>query len=99
MQRLRLLFMLTLVLASSIGADARADRGGFGARRGPWVVYRYPIFREGNRPPESRRHSQESYWPSNVNERYPKFYGGFHSRYFDEIGRPSGDIGLRGYAW
>lgn len=28
--------------------------------------------------------------------RYPKFYGGFHSRELQNIGVPSGDIGLRG---
>ncbi len=27
---------------------------------------------------------------------YPKYYGGFHARYFDTLGIPSGDIGLRG---
>lgn len=28
--------------------------------------------------------------------RYPKFYGGFHSRELQNIGVPSGDVGLRG---
>ena len=27
---------------------------------------------------------------------YPKYYGGFHARYFENIGVPPGDIGLRG---
>ena len=27
---------------------------------------------------------------------YSKYYGGFHSRYFQDIGIPSGDIGTRG---
>ena len=27
---------------------------------------------------------------------YPKYYGGFHYRYFQETGFPPGDIGLRG---
>ena len=26
----------------------------------------------------------------------PKYYGGFHSRYFDTLGVPPGDVGLRG---
>ncbi len=31
-----------------------------------------------------------------LNERYPKFRGGFHSNYLDNIGFPHGDIGIRG---
>lgn len=27
---------------------------------------------------------------------YPKYQGGFHSRYFDHYGFPAGDIGIRG---
>ncbi len=30
---------------------------------------------------------------------YPQYYGGFHARYFQDIGVPSGDRGLRGNAW
>jgi len=29
-------------------------------------------------------------------EVYPKYYGGFHSRHFNNIGIPPGDVGLRG---
>lgn len=95
------LFVTGVLLWTVVSSTFGAERGRLfaGARQGPWIVYRYPLFREGNRPPEARRYSQDYYWPANANERYPKFYGGFHSRYFDEIGRPSGDIGLRGYAW
>ena len=31
-----------------------------------------------------------------LNRRYPKYYGGFHARYFQDLGMPPGDIGLRG---
>ena len=31
-----------------------------------------------------------------MNSHYPKYYGGFHARYFQDMGIPSGDIGLRG---
>lgn len=98
---MRLLWCLLAILACSLTdvRPAAGDGGVLAARRGPWVVYRYPLFGESNRPPEARRHSQESYWPSDANEAYPKFYGGFHSRYFDRIGVPAGDVGLRGYAW
>ena len=30
------------------------------------------------------------------NMRYPKYYGGFHARYFQDIGVPPGDVGFRG---
>ena len=100
MRPLLLLAVLTCGVVFFGAREALAERGGlFAARRGPWIVYRYPLLREGNRPPEARRHSQPYYWPYDAYETYPKFYGGFHSRYFDEIGRPSGDIGLRGYPW
>ncbi len=31
-----------------------------------------------------------------MNSHYPKYYYGFHERYFQDMGIPSGDIGLRG---
>ena len=39
-----------------------------------------------------------SYWETYqyMNSRYPKYYGGFHASYFDNMGIPPGDIGLRG---
>ena len=30
---------------------------------------------------------------------YSKYYYGFHSRYFQEIGRPGGERSMRGEAW
>ena len=100
MWRMLILTTLTWVMVLSGSRDARGERGRLlAAQRGPWIVYRYPLFREGNRPAAARGHSQEYYWPSDANELYPKFYGGFSARYFEEIGRPSGDLGLRGSAW
>lgn len=29
-------------------------------------------------------------------QRFPKFYGGFHSSHFSNLGVPSGDLGFRG---
>ena len=37
-----------------------------------------------------------SYKYSYYNKYYPKYIGGFNASYFDSIGVPSGDIGLRG---
>ena len=99
--RLNRMFWAALVVISLLLCCKAQAQGGrlFNAPGQGWVNYYYPLFREGNRPPAARRYSQEYYWPSDVAERYPKFYGGFHSRYFDSIGRPSGDLGFRGYAW
>ncbi|MDP7017245.1 MAG: hypothetical protein QGG36_15680 [Pirellulaceae bacterium] len=77
----------------------QADGGWRAARRGPWIVYRYPLFREGNRPREVRGRSQEYFWPLNANEQYPRYYGGIHARELQDAGTPPGDRGFRGYAW
>lgn len=39
-----------------------------------------------------------SYWETYhyMNSHYPKYYGGFHASYFQNMGIPPGDIGLRG---
>lgn len=34
-----------------------------------------------------------------ANAMYPKFNGGFHSRFYTEFGWPSGTYGLRGLPW
>jgi hypothetical protein len=34
--------------------------------------------------------------PSDARELYPKYIGGFHARALQNIGVPSGDIGIRG---
>ena len=31
-----------------------------------------------------------------LNRRHPRYYGGFHARYFQDLGMSPGDIGLRG---
>jgi hypothetical protein len=30
---------------------------------------------------------------------YGQYWGGFHARYYQSLGMPSGDIGLRGTPW
>ncbi len=100
MRRILILSTLTLAFAVSVSRDARAERNRrVGIQKGPWIVYRYPLFGQSNRPPEARNHSQNYYWPSDANEMYPKFYGGFSARYFEETGWPGNDIGIRGTAW
>ena len=80
-------------------AECRAQRPLLGARQGPWIRYRYPLFREGNRPEHVRREAGDHYRRPYPYQPYRKYYGGFHSREFYHIGTPPGDIGFRGYAW
>lgn len=46
-------------------------------------------------------YGRESYYPPAEPNRayYPKYYYGFNARYFETMGVPTGDIGLRGTAW
>jgi len=100
MRRILILTILTCVTAILMPPACVAQGGCHSSSRGgPWINYSYPLFRSGNRPPEARNYSQDYFWPYDVYETYPKYYGGFHARYFDEIGYPSGDRGLRGTAW
>jgi len=48
-------------------------------------------------PAPYRYHSPTGYYSyQRAAELYPKYYGGFHARHFDNIGIPPGDVGLRG---
>lgn len=80
---LRKMTFLAVVLAISFMAtgDCQAKHGLFG-RRYPVKRQNFPVY--------------GSYPYSHYNYRYPKYIGGFNARYFDSIGVPSGDIGLRG---
>lgn len=59
----------------------------------------------GRRGHRNRRHFRHPYainsfygFPSGFYRGYDysKYYGGFHARYFQDIGIPPGDIGIRG---
>ena len=48
--------------------------------------------------PTYRRHN--SYDPRDGYQgMYPQYYGGFHARYLQNYGYPTGDLGFRGMAW
>ncbi|MDX1947882.1 MAG: hypothetical protein SFU86_20960 [Pirellulaceae bacterium] len=48
---------------------------------------------QGHVQPQSyNRYQQQMYWRS----WYPKYQAGFHSRHLDNIGVPSGDVGMHG---
>lgn len=87
------MFMLTPMVA-------KAERGPlFGARQGPWIRYRYPLFGPSNRPPQVRNEAGRYYRFESTSQLYPKYIGGFHAREWRDIGRPTGDRGFRGTAW
>jgi hypothetical protein len=82
---MRPILLLTLIvalvaLAGTSQAEGRRMRGA-GGQPGHVQPHGYPD-----------RYSQEMYWRS----WYPKYQAGFHSRHLQNIGIPSGDIGIRG---
>ena len=52
------------------------------------------FFRAAPLPPRPQVTYVEQY--HRLNQEYPKYRDGFHSRYYQNIGVPSGDVGLRG---
>ncbi len=95
-----ILTLAVVFLAVSLVQPCQAERGPlFGARRGPWIAYRYPLFRDGNRPQHVRDNAGDYYRVNDGRQWYPKYYGGFHARDFNAIGTPPGDRGFRGSAW
>ena len=93
--------VMTFAALLTFAAPAQAQRPWFGAgaREGEWIRYRYPLFREGNRPEHVRREAGDHYRRPYPYQPYRKYYGGFHSREFYHIGTPPGDIGFRGTPW
>ena len=75
-------FLIVLLAFTTITTpNCEAKRKIFG-RRHPVKRQNFPVY--------------GSYKYSHYNYLYPKYIGGFNARYFDSIGIPSGDIGLRG---
>jgi hypothetical protein len=76
-----------LTLATGIWLIVAANAHGAGPRRwfygtGPWTHRNhYGSYRLQYRQ---------------LNDYYPKYYDGFHARYFESLGLPSGDRGPRG---
>ena len=99
MSRLLGLLTLSVVIGAivSCSAEVEAGRGRwFRRHHPPVVVQKHPHPADFHPPVKKSKH--HAYAPYHVPPRYsyPKYYGGFHQRYFDSIGIPSGDIGLRG---
>ena len=81
---MRLIASLTMIgLLLTLSAPAQA--------RSPWR-------RAFDAPVQSRYGSVRRAVPAPLDPRavYPKYYGGFHARQLQNIGIPTGDIGIRG---
>ncbi len=108
----KFLFALTVlssVMCLATECQAQRQRGVFGRRLSGRVVE--PLGSRANKStapasphagierPADWRYNPDwrrdpSYFPAEPT--YPKFYGGFHSSHFSNLGVPSGDIGFRG---
>ena len=105
-------FLLALVLTIGFTAESAAGPFRRYFAKGPVVqqhhgphashpaphVHHAPRVKPGHHPHHAHHHPQSFYrhyyeWANDV---YPRYYGGFHYRHFDNLGVPPGDIGLRG---
>lgn len=92
MKRLRTIVLLSLVVISSNSAVEAAGRGFLGGNRilqAPKPSHELPPFAG---PPSAYRGQPYQYY----RDRNPQYYGGFHSRQLQNVGIPTGDIGIRG---
>ena len=84
---MRLLLLLVVVAVSLIPCTSQA--------RGPWqrrAILRGRYYQQKVAPPSFHESRSAAYWRS----QYPQYYGGFHARHLQNIGIPTGDIGIRG---
>ena len=73
----------TMIILTAAMLTCAAGSAEAGNRRRWFQGHAAASFRRGHPPLEAR-------------EQYPKYYGGFHARQLQNIGIPTGDIGLRG---
>jgi hypothetical protein len=84
---------LILFVTGFVGHDLQAGERGRGRllRR----IYASQPELPGYQARSPYRYSYPHSYPS-AEELYPKYYGSFHYRHLDNIGIPTGDIGIRG---
>jgi hypothetical protein len=88
--RLRIALIAVLfifALAPCSHAQLFGGRLVLGRNHSPWQ----PLFQPGPR----RAPTYDEYYHY-MNSHFPKYYGGFHANYFQSLGVPPGDVGLRG---
>jgi len=80
--RRSLLFAIVIMVVVATARESQAA----GRRRFLW----------GSPPSTYRAAPSYSETYQYLNQRYPKYYGGFHASYFENMGVPTGDLGPRG---
>jgi len=88
-------------LSAAEGGHPGRRRARFAAPQRPAVTRPNELGPNALGPNESRQsRGISTYSPYGMwMEGYPKYYGGFHARYFDEMLYPTGDRPVRGTAW
>ncbi len=92
MKRSLIALTLTIIASGLLTADASAGGGPFKK----WRAHSKSDTRGMARAAHDRLY--QPYPFSNyesVDDAYPKYIGAFHSRYFNDLGIPSGDVGIR----
>ena len=97
MRRQVAILALTLLLTGGVTLDVQAA-GPFGR-----LLRRSSPAQQAPVPGYQLRTPYRYSYPT-AEELYPKYYGSFHYRHLDNIGIPTGDIGIRGnglymYPW
>jgi len=96
MKRLLIALSLTIVALGFLADGAHAAGGPFKK----WRAYGRP----SPSPQATTKVSHDSLYRAfphysryqSVEDAYPKYIGAFHARYFNDLGIPSGDVGIRG---
>jgi hypothetical protein len=78
--------IVPVLLAAMLLVASAQPAGAIGQRR---------LFRR-SRPAPRHTSAYPNYPYRYLNQYYPRYHGGFHERYFQSLGVPSGDIGPRG---
>lgn len=84
---MRRAILLAVVMVMVCLAAPAAEAGGWRMRQRGYDPYQQPVALPPFASPRT-----DAYWRA----QYPQYYGGFHARHLQNIGIPTGDIGIRG---
>ncbi len=90
MKRLVIALSLTTVAFGLLAAEANAAGGPFQK----WRAYVRSSPKATAKPVQGGLFPSYSRYQS-VEDAYPRYIGAFHSRYFNDLGIPPGDVGIR----
>ena len=91
MKRLLIALTLTIVTFGLLAADANAAGGPFQK----WREYGKQRAKTKNAHGKLYHAFPNYSHYQSVDDAYPKYIGAFHSRYFNDLGIPPGDVGIR----